>query len=89
MPPFDLELAVAVASEVAVEEEEEVEVAVAELDAVPVAINQACWSKPLLLAVAVPVESGHPPSHLATALAELARYKTVDDWLSAEVSSSP
>ena len=87
MPPLDLELAVAVASEVAVEEE--VEVAVAELDAVPVAINQACWSKPLLLAVAVPVESGHPPSHLATALAELAKYKTVDDWLSAEVSSSP
>ena len=87
MPPFDPELAVAVASEVAVEEE--VEVAVAELDAVPVAINQACWSKPLLLAVAVPVESGHPPSHLATALAELAKYKTVDDWLSAEVSSSP
>ena len=87
MPPLDLELAVAVASEVAVEEE--VEVAVAELDAVPVAINQACWSKPLLLAVAIPVESGHPPSHLATALAELAKYKTVDDWLSAEVSSSP
>ena len=87
MPPLDLELAVAVASEVAVEEE--VEVAVAELDAVPVAINQACWSNPLLLAVAVPVESGHPPSHLATALAELAKYKTVDDWLSAEVSSSP
>ena len=87
MPPLDLELAVAVASEVAVEEE--VEVAVAELDAVPVAINHACLSNPLLLAVAVPVESGHPPSHLATALAELAKYKTVDDWLSAEVSSSP
>ena len=85
MPPFELELAVEVESEVA--EEEEVEVAVAELDAVPEAINQACLSKPF--AVIVPVESEHPPSHLATALAELAKYKTVDDWVSAELSSSP
>jgi len=85
MPPFELELAVEVESEVA--EEEEVEVAVAEFDAVPEAINQACLSKPF--AVIVPVESGHPPSHLATALAELTKYKTVDDWVSAELSSSP